>query len=218
LEYIELEILNWYKWNPRRDGHKSWWFKISNEIFEDPLTGELSAEEFRAFMYILCQASKGNSALVRIHFKQAKRVASISAQSLHSVIGVFEKAQSFRVQKPVGTLRLEKRREEEIKKEEILLSFPPEVKNDLEVANTPEEVFKSIKDSTKQRWASLYPKDYLEREFVKACGYYFDNGRKRPKSSKGWAQAISSWLERGWKNFAKEQPTQSVDWQKVFEE
>lgn len=83
-----------------------------------------------------------------------------------------------------------------------------------------EEVLKYLTVSTKKRWVALYPnKDWLLRTVTIAIGWYMDNPKKKPKSVRGWAQALSSWLERDWtKNakFEKGQTLGAVDWTTVF--
>lgn len=72
---------------------------------------------------------------------------------------------------------------------------------------------------TTERWISLYPdSEFLKREIIKAFGYYQDNARKKPKSVRGWCQALSSWLERAWSKSARftKGTGGSVDWNSVF--
>lgn len=79
---------------------------------------------------------------------------------------------------------------------------------------TETELVKLIPEQTKQRWSKLYEQDFINREVVKAFGWYQDNQRKKPKTIKGWSMALSSWLERGWKYHVKMIPGQqssSVD-------
>lgn len=63
-----------------------------------------------------------------------------------------------------------------------------------------EELLVALPGGTLARWSRLHPdREYLERELLKAFGYYtHDNPKKKPSSRQGWCRALSSWLERGW--------------------
>jgi hypothetical protein len=70
---------------------------------------------------------------------------------------------------------------------------------------SPKEILEAIPAENKSRWFALYEQDadFIQRELIKAIGYYFDNPKKKPKSARGWLTALSSWLERGWSYRAK---------------
>lgn len=59
-------------------------------------------------------------------------------------------------------------------------------------------------NQTTATWADLYNNDteYLKREIIKAFEYYRSNPGA-PRSARGWKRAISSWLERGWRNHTR---------------
>lgn len=83
------------------------------------------------------------------------------------------------------------------------------------------DVISRIPRQTAERWMGLYPDpDWMQRELVRAIGWYLDNGNKKPKSIRGWCQALSSWLERGWQKHARYSKgtdnVHSLDWEKVF--
>lgn len=60
-EEIEVTVPNWEKYNPRTDVKRNWWFKISNDIFEDPKIQKLTDQELRVFLHILTRCSKTGS-------------------------------------------------------------------------------------------------------------------------------------------------------------
>lgn len=76
--------------------------------------------------------------------------------------------------------------------------------------NDPETLIQKIPKNTKSRWLALYNGDeeFLRREAIKAFGYYENNPRKKPKTLRGWTQALSSWFERGWKSHVRSLPSQ----------
>lgn len=71
---------------------------------------------------------------------------------------------------------------------------------------------------TYYRWIELYgDKGWIDREIKKAVGWYDDQPQKSPKSTRGWCQAVSSWLERSWERSRKSNLRQSSD-PKTFSE
>jgi hypothetical protein len=94
LDCIEVEIINWSRYNPRRDYKRPVWFALSNRILENPSFFDFAADEFKAWIYILCQASQKNSACISLNFRHADKVCSISKRALLSTIDKLEKAES----------------------------------------------------------------------------------------------------------------------------
>lgn len=90
MDFIEVEILNWEKYNPRKDYKKPWWFALSNTITTDEMFSEFSDAEFKAWIHILCTASVQNKDRPLIFFKHAHRAADISRKTLMSAIGKLE--------------------------------------------------------------------------------------------------------------------------------
>lgn len=63
---FELEIINWEKYNPRKDLRHPWWFAFSNRFFFDAQFAHFSHEELLFWIYILCEASLQNKKHVLI--------------------------------------------------------------------------------------------------------------------------------------------------------
>lgn len=82
MDFIEIEILNWEKYNPRKDYTKPWWFALSNTITSDDEFCEFSDAEFRAWIHILCTASVQKSNRPRLFFKAVKRATGIEKKAL----------------------------------------------------------------------------------------------------------------------------------------
>lgn len=106
-----------------------------------------------------------------------------------------------------------------LKEEDKSSSFSTEPKKSAQVAaaasNKPKrfnaetlnEVLWRIGDKKMPGWVKLYGDSaWIERELAKAWSYYGeDYPQKKPKSESGWSRALSSWLERGWKDYGKGQ-------------
>lgn len=62
-----------------------------------------------------------------------------------------------------------------------------------------EDLKNHLPETTTRRWLKLYENsEFIERELVKAFGWYQDNRHRMPKSLQGWCKALSSWLDRSW--------------------
>lgn len=83
---MEITILKWAKYNPRKDIKHPSWFALSNRFLEDPDLFEFTAHELKGMLYIFCQASQKNSADILINFNHAERVCQIKSEHLESAI------------------------------------------------------------------------------------------------------------------------------------
>lgn len=71
------------------------------------------------------------------------------------------------------------------------------------------DLFLSMPEKSRERWLQLYPdKEFLWRETIKALDYYERNPKKYPRNRRGWAQALSTWFDRGWKDHVRRIPSQ----------
>ncbi len=97
MDFILIEILNWSKYNPRGDVKSPSWFRFENRLIESPDFYSWPGEHIKALLYILSQASKKNSAHVRIYAEHALRVALIKAKDLHATIEKLQELQVIQV-------------------------------------------------------------------------------------------------------------------------
>lgn len=75
---------------------------------------------------------------------------------------------------------------------------------------TVDELKLGLESEKLDEWAKLYPDSlFVEREMIKAFGYYRDNPRKKPNTVGGWKRALGSWFERGWPRHVRSIPGQS---------
>ncbi len=132
MSFIEIEIKNWEKFNARKDIKRPWWFKLANNILEDADIYDLNDAEFRSWIYILSQASKQQSSIVRIIINHATRVCGLNLKSLKSCIAKLSLKQILiEIRTPpvrdpamIRTQSVQQTRLEEIRREEnILLDF-----------------------------------------------------------------------------------------------
>jgi len=59
-----------------------------------------------------------------------------------------------------------------------------------------------------KNWIKLYPIDFIEREMLKCFTWLSANPGRRPKSKRGHAQRMTTWLNNGWDWQTKNHPTQ----------
>lgn len=105
---LNVTIVGWEKYNPRKDFKRPTWFALSNSILENPVTFNLTAEELKAWIYVLCQASKANSATVQIDTEHATKVCQVKSSALTSALNKLTEKQSVQitnaaVQNPIST-------------------------------------------------------------------------------------------------------------------
>lgn len=89
---LRIEINNYDKYQARKDVKRAWWLKLSNMICEDPDLYDLSGEEFKAWIYILCLASKAGDRVCTVHGTQAERVCNIKKSTIMSAVKKLQQA------------------------------------------------------------------------------------------------------------------------------
>ncbi len=85
MDFIEVTINNWEKYNKRKDIKKPWWFALSNTLIADPDFVTFTAEEFRAWIYILSQASLHGSPTVPLQFPHSSLIVRLMYKHASSV-------------------------------------------------------------------------------------------------------------------------------------
>lgn len=86
MDFIEIKIRNWEKYNKRKDYKRPWWFALSNSLLEDPDFYSFTDGEIKAWIYILSQASKQCSPSVKINTVHSNRVCNIKESTMISCI------------------------------------------------------------------------------------------------------------------------------------
>lgn len=81
-----------------------------------------------------------------------------------------------------------------------------------------EHFFETMPKDVLDRWDALYESDYVEREVSKILNWLSANPKKNHRTTKGWTQFVSSWLERGWNDHLKRIGTNSKKPKSIFVE
>jgi hypothetical protein len=90
---IEIEIMNWREYNPRRELKKPGWFRLEHSLFENPDFYSFSHIEKLVWIYLLSMACKKNSGQVIVNFEHAERVAQFKSKDIVSAIEKLEQNQ-----------------------------------------------------------------------------------------------------------------------------
>lgn len=90
----------------------------------------------------------------------------------------------------------------------------PEFKKHDEVA----QLLGNVSEASQKRWLSIFngQAEFVVKEMLKAADWLDRNPARRPRTSRGYAQFCSSWLNRAWPNYQKSIPTNSVARPKTF--
>lgn len=116
-ELIEVKVLNWDTFQQRRKDVKTYhWFRLSNRIFEDDKIQCCSPVEFLFWVYLLSLCSQNDSSLILLstsfHFRLARfKTKKLYYQALNNLSRYGLVTCSLR------QIRLDKNREEEIRKD-----------------------------------------------------------------------------------------------------
>lgn len=230
---ITIEILNWEKYNPRRDIKRPHWFALSNDLTEDDDFFAITDAEFRAWVHILSKASKKQSAIVTIDLDATDRKAKIASDVVRSAIDKLsdetraclkvvaleedEFTKSVRDPYAIRTRSVQHTtRQDTTEQQEGVPSFPVVQAHSREVAikssretflvSDAKDLVPIISDSIKARWAELYCEEYLRRELAKILNYLEANPRKNKKTTRGWISFCSNWFDRGWARYQAQFP------------
>ena len=84
---VVLIVLNWDKYNPRKDVKNPSWFRFEHGFFNHWQFYDFNAFDIRAWLYILCEASVRNEGgKVTVNLEHAHRVARIAEDELFTAI------------------------------------------------------------------------------------------------------------------------------------
>lgn len=234
---VKITILNFSDILKRKDLKNPSWFAVDIDIFTHQDYYKLTAEELRAWLWILTVGVCAKSEHVCLDFDHFE-FQTRSAKSV--ILATIEKldGKRLRVREPNRSVRnpspqdkTEQDTTEQKKEEGTEVQLPPEqvellpavpVGTSVQKPPSSQELISSISPKIVARWAALYPEDFLRRELLKALNYYEANPRKLPKTTKGWSQSLSSWFERGWewaaKKYPGQQPAGQVDIESILKE
>lgn len=89
-DLLEFSIVNWEKYNPRKDLKNPKWFRFNNDFFADEKILNLTAAEFKVFVLFLCLRSRANTELVQSSYRVVTRLIHSRTKIVHSAIQKLE--------------------------------------------------------------------------------------------------------------------------------
>lgn len=90
MDSITVTLRNWKKFNGRSDVKKPSWFRLDASLIDDPEFFDFSAEEFKAWIYILSMCCRKNKGTIRLFFGHAESSSKISKKCLFSAVRKLE--------------------------------------------------------------------------------------------------------------------------------
>jgi hypothetical protein len=94
---IQIEILNWDKFNPRKDVKSTSWFRKENNIFENPDFFEFDHSELCFWDYLLSIASKKQSPTISVNLAHASKIGRFQKSTIQSGLEKLQSLQCVRV-------------------------------------------------------------------------------------------------------------------------
>lgn len=94
---LTIQIKNWAKFNPRKDIKKPSWFALGHDLVTDPDFFSFNHGEFKAWIYILSQASKKQSETVFANIDHAEKVSGITKKDFLNAVRKLELLQVIHV-------------------------------------------------------------------------------------------------------------------------
>lgn len=83
---IQLEILNWEKYNPRKDLKSTHWFRVNNDILEGPDFFEFTHSEIVFWIYLLSLASKRQTGRITLVMAHAQRIGRFKESEINAAL------------------------------------------------------------------------------------------------------------------------------------
>lgn len=213
-----IKIKNWGKYNPKRDQSTYTWLRLNNDLPMDQHLFEFTPAQKYGWVVLLCLASKKNDGEINLGNNADSYFAHLTGIEKGEVVKLFKMIEERGLatfggrgrSKTTPTYVRTNERTNVTNKELFHSSSTPPVKPtkvsaqfEFKFDNVPKI---SIPLTTSKRLVDLYGENpgraWMNREIKKCVGWYQDNNRMC-KSPKGWANAISSWLERSWVSHSK---------------
>lgn len=200
---IQLEILNWEKFNPRKDVKAVTWLRFQNSLFENPDFFEFDHSEICFWLYLLSIASRKQSAVISVNISHAVKIGRFQKEIIQSAIVKLEQLQCVRVftddiethvrKKHATDVRTDVRTED--CSEQTPVVFTAEYPQELSEIKQ-ELLERKVKPKAIETILKAYPEpQWVISEFRKMFIWEDMNPRKKKKNFGPFA---ARWLAKGW--------------------
>lgn len=92
-----VTILNWEKFNPRKDLKATNWLRLQNTLFEDPNFFDFDHSELLFWIYLLSIASKKMSGEIRFNQAHAERIGRFNEVTIEEAFARLEEFQCVQI-------------------------------------------------------------------------------------------------------------------------
>lgn len=92
-----VTIINFTKYNARKDVTHSTWFRFEHSIFEKPEFFEFTHAEKMAWIYLLCQASKKNSDSFTLSWAHIEKIGGFKKREFEAALEKLQQIQAIHV-------------------------------------------------------------------------------------------------------------------------
>lgn len=96
-ESVTVKIINWDKFNPKRDQSTYTWLRLSNNIATDPDLYGLSAAQKFVWIALLCDASKKNKDEICVSYNYYSHITGVSLSDVVDMFKFLESKQIVRL-------------------------------------------------------------------------------------------------------------------------
>lgn len=192
---------------------------MQNTFFEKPEFWQLTSDQKVAWLYLLCMASKQNSAELIIHRKHFETMSGVKIGSMIGLVDILQQYQILLADVPPMSrgraLHTNIHTGQTLQTEAVASSTTAEASlqtldgchHELKGDGESEKFLQLVRVNTQTRWLKLFPADYIKPEVIKALNWLENNPQKRPRSPRGLSSFMSRWLNNGFERWRKQLPT-----------
>lgn len=236
---MRLAILNWEKFNARKDVKNPSWFRLSHSLFEDHEFYDFTHAELLSWLYILCLASQKSSSQVFVNFAHLERVGRIKKKDFE---GAIKKLEQLNIVLVDVTSTLRERDVDDthtcatrqtIHNKTIHNTTTADLASptSTDVSATPidcsdlsskgNELLQNAGADLQRAWLETYQDQaWIKQEVNKASAWILANPRKAPKK---FGAFMNNWLSRAWESYRKTLPSnkpqgEEPEWRKKARE
>lgn len=217
-----VEILNWEKFNPRKDLKATAWFRLQNSLFEDPNFFDWSHSEILFWVYILSLASKKQTGSIRFSDAHAERIGRFKLRDAESSLEKLVELQCIKVTlrgRDIDVTRTLHARHTTNERTDVTnetnvtnaatsdsRSASPMIAHPMLFGEASQDLLEKTKREAQDAWVKTYGDTaWIKQELGKAWAWCKCNPDRNPKSN--WSRFVNNWLSRAWEQHRKTLPT-----------
>lgn len=100
MKAMQIEVINWEKYNPRSEA-KAWsWFRLENDFFDDDDLFDLTASQVLVFLFCCCRRSKSGATVFKLNPGQAAQKARTTAEEAVQTIRLLSDRGKIKIHDP----------------------------------------------------------------------------------------------------------------------